>query len=68
LKGQWVEYDSEREILCDKPFDQFRETSKSTEPITVRSEDNACSDIIKQEYDVLVDAETITMSVYICND
>ncbi|MFP4401705.1 MAG: hypothetical protein ACLFPL_00595 [Candidatus Nanoarchaeia archaeon] len=68
LKGQWVPYDDTREILCEQPFDKFRETSRTTQEIEVRSGDNTCRDIIKQEYDVLVDSETITMSVYICND
>lgn len=66
LKGQWVGFDSNKDILCEKDFDQFRSTTRSQSSITVSSQDNECQNIIVEKYSVQVDGEAVTMNIYVC--
>ena len=69
LAGQWARFDDEREVLCQSPFDQYRRAQTLDGNIQVSTEDeNACRDIVSQRYTVIINAEPVTMNIYICND
>lgn len=68
LKGEWVKFDSNRDVLCQKSFDQFRTTSRSNSSLEVDSEENECETISVEKYSVQIDGEAVTMNVYVCED
>lgn len=68
ILGQWVEFDSNRDVLCQKDFNQFRSTVRTQEVITVDSQDNECQNIIVEKYTVQVEGEAVSMNIYICGD
>ena len=68
LDGAWVKYDDEREVRCQKPFDQFRKLQVSDQELNIDAEQNECEDVVVKKYNVLLNQESVTMNVYVCLD
>ena len=69
LVGQWTNFDEGREVLCQSPFNQYRAAQAVSDSIRVSTRDEGvCRDIVTQRYTVIINAEPVTMNVYICND
>lgn len=70
LSGAWVKFDNEREIRCQKPFNQYRDIQISENKLNVKvnSEAKGCENLITSKYNVLLNQETVTMNIYICSD
>lgn len=66
LKGEWVKFDSNQDILCKKNFDQYRSTSRSNSSLEVSSKKNECDSITVEKYSVQIDGEAVTMNIYVC--
>ena len=68
LEGAWVPYDSQREVRCQAPFDEFRQLTLSSSNLDVETVPEACENVITKKYNVLLNRETITMNIYVCSD
>jgi len=68
LSGAWVKYNDTEEVQCVAPWNNYRSRVFSGDTLSVETKENACDDLIKIEYPVLLNNEQVVMNIYMCGD
>jgi hypothetical protein len=68
LLGSYVSSSSSKEILCEAPWDKFRQKVFTKDKLDVRAASGECDNLIKKSFVGFLDNEQVVMNIYICQD